>query len=742
MSLVWLRVLSGADAGRTVELPEDRPFVLGRVQGCDLVIRDERASRQHAELRVEPAGGRAGASTSGRRTARSWTGGGSRRRCWRAARSWWSGGVEIAVLARRPASEGGDAPPPTWSVVGRLVDSRTRGARRATWAALGAAGAGARGGRGACCSWAAATTTGAAGGAQASRRRRCWSRRCAATGGPRPAPAGCSTRGEGLVVTAAHVINEGERYRVAVGGRGAAGVARRRPRRARTSRCCGCRQPRADGRAARRAAPALEQGETVVALGFPAGAAPEDARDLDARRGVGARARRSATRRPTCPPTRTPSRPTPRSTPATPAARWPTSTAAWSASTPPRARPARTAGALEGQNFAIGIDRARRGAGAAPPRPLGGVDGRDVRLPDDRGARRAQAPARAVRDRRGARDARPRSAGVAGRGEVLAGIDGRRVGTTLQSYCDAMAGQPQRRDGDVHARRGRAGSRARSRWRWRERGRRRRLREAAFGGRRRVAARRRPRRRPARAGWGRRRRVVPLGRAAAHRLAPRRRRGGGPGGRRRRQAGLRAPAARRRRCGTSRRRPRIRSPGSSPRSSGRGRPIVALACDMPFVTPDLIARLAAHDGRRGPARRGVPGALRARRARPCCAPASRARPRCGTCSPSSAPTAVAADPRRADRDQRSGGAGAGGGEPSLSASASASASSEVAARQRGEPARDRRRAALGRVRGDRGELEHRRHLGVVGHGLAERLGELRDPLLGGGGHARTLACRR
>ena len=33
------------------------------------------------------------------------------------------------------------------------------------------------------------------------------------------------------------------------------------------------------------------------------------------------------------------------------------------------------------------------------------------------------------------------AAGVAGRGEVLAGIDGRRVGTTLQSYCDAMAGK-------------------------------------------------------------------------------------------------------------------------------------------------------------------------------------------------------------------------------------------------------------------------------------------------------------
>ena len=33
------------------------------------------------------------------------------------------------------------------------------------------------------------------------------------------------------------------------------------------------------------------------------------------------------------------------------------------------------------------------------------------------------------------------AARVAGRGEVLAGIDGRRVGATLQSYCDAMAGK-------------------------------------------------------------------------------------------------------------------------------------------------------------------------------------------------------------------------------------------------------------------------------------------------------------
>jgi S1-C subfamily serine protease len=45
---VWLEVLSGEDAGRVVEV--DRPLVLGRVTGADLVIRDARASRRHAEL--------------------------------------------------------------------------------------------------------------------------------------------------------------------------------------------------------------------------------------------------------------------------------------------------------------------------------------------------------------------------------------------------------------------------------------------------------------------------------------------------------------------------------------------------------------------------------------------------------------------------------------------------------------------------------------------------------------------
>ena len=56
---MWLEVLSGEDAGRVVEVTgtAQRPFVLGRVQGSDLVIRDARASRRHVALMPGPEGG-------------------------------------------------------------------------------------------------------------------------------------------------------------------------------------------------------------------------------------------------------------------------------------------------------------------------------------------------------------------------------------------------------------------------------------------------------------------------------------------------------------------------------------------------------------------------------------------------------------------------------------------------------------------------------------------------------------
>src|SRR4051794_19558544 len=53
---MWLQVRTGPDAGTATELPADRPFVLGRQQGSDLVVRDARASRRHLELTPEGEG--------------------------------------------------------------------------------------------------------------------------------------------------------------------------------------------------------------------------------------------------------------------------------------------------------------------------------------------------------------------------------------------------------------------------------------------------------------------------------------------------------------------------------------------------------------------------------------------------------------------------------------------------------------------------------------------------------------
>ena len=51
---MWLEVLSGEDAGRIVAVPPGQAFVLGRVQGADLVIRDAQASRRHVEAARRP----------------------------------------------------------------------------------------------------------------------------------------------------------------------------------------------------------------------------------------------------------------------------------------------------------------------------------------------------------------------------------------------------------------------------------------------------------------------------------------------------------------------------------------------------------------------------------------------------------------------------------------------------------------------------------------------------------------
>ncbi len=105
---MWLEVLSGEDAGRVVEV--DRPLVLGRVQGADLVIRDARASRRHAELvpegdglRLRDLGSANGTLVGGEPVRDVLLEDGSEIRI---------GGVRIAVLATEPAVTGAPIPEP------------------------------------------------------------------------------------------------------------------------------------------------------------------------------------------------------------------------------------------------------------------------------------------------------------------------------------------------------------------------------------------------------------------------------------------------------------------------------------------------------------------------------------------------------------------------------------------------------------------------------------------------------
>ena len=135
---MWLEVLSGEDAGRVVEIPEGRPFVLGRVQGADLVIRDARASRRHAELtatadavELHDLDSANGTLVDGERVGTATLRDGQRITI---------GDVRIAVLAREPAATGAPiaeavrparpAEGPSWSMVGRLVEDRARRRRR------------------------------------------------------------------------------------------------------------------------------------------------------------------------------------------------------------------------------------------------------------------------------------------------------------------------------------------------------------------------------------------------------------------------------------------------------------------------------------------------------------------------------------------------------------------------------------------------------------------------------------
>ena len=214
---MWLEVLSGEDAGRVVEIAG--PLVLGRVQGSGLVIRDVRASRRHASLTPEGDGVRLhdlgsvnGTLVDGARVEDALLGGGEEVRI---------GDVRIAVLRAEPAVTGTPPRPgeprvvvetegPSWSFVGRL-QAQSRRTRRVLLGALAVAGV-------AVVALAVVLAT-----------RRTEDERVAdAIRGATPATVQIETRGggkrsglgsgwvldagDGLVVTAAHVVNTGRLY--------------------------------------------------------------------------------------------------------------------------------------------------------------------------------------------------------------------------------------------------------------------------------------------------------------------------------------------------------------------------------------------------------------------------------------------------------------------------------------------------------------------------------------------------
>jgi len=260
---MWLEVLSGEDAGRVVEIAE--PLVLGRVQGAGLVIRDARASRRHASLTPEGDGVRLhdlgsvnGTLVDGAPVEDALLGGGEEVRI---------GDVRIAVLSEEPPATGTPGPPrvhvetegPSWSFVGRL-QTRSRRTRRRLLGALAVAAV-------ALVALAAVLATSRTEDERVADAIR--------TAGPATVRVEARSHGvrsglgsgwvldagQGLVVTAAHVINRGELFYVGDTVTQVAGVAP----------CEDVALLRREGGVS---TPSLSfghgaRGDTVVALGYP-----------------------------------------------------------------------------------------------------------------------------------------------------------------------------------------------------------------------------------------------------------------------------------------------------------------------------------------------------------------------------------------------------------------------------------------------------------------------------------------
>ena len=449
---MWLQVRTGPDAGAATELPGAGTVVLGRQQGCDVVVRDARASRRHAQLTVEgpdrvrlrDLGSANGTLVDGRRVDEALLEGGEEVRI---------GDVVLAVTLAPPrpsqaadtAPAGDDEPTrvgevATPSLVRRIVDQRTR---RATRLAAGAAAV-------AVAAVAVAVALAVTGGDDADRVPAVVARVAPSTVLVLTERDGVRTgsgsgwvldAGAGLVVTSAHVVNQGSAFRVAAGGRSrpASVVA--------VSPCEDLALLRVRDRAGLRTmrladGGSVRQGETVVALGYGADAAPGD--DVGSTTGV-VSVRRTAFRDPApdVPPypevvqTDTALNPGNSGGPLADLDGRLVGVDAAARSTGSDGRP------LQGVNYAIAVDRARRVLADLERGRAQAWTGLTFAYPTAAELRDAGLPSglRVTGALPGTPAAR---AGIAP-GTLLVAVDGRPLASALSSYCAAMRG---RRTGD------------------------------------------------------------------------------------------------------------------------------------------------------------------------------------------------------------------------------------------------------------------------------------------------------
>ena len=425
-----IRVSTGEGAGTELTLEAGRSLILGREQGCDLVVCDPRASRRHAEVRslegrrvrVRDLGSANGTWVAEERVDEAVLTPGQELRI---------GDVQLTIVAGdRPSAS---ASVPTYSMIGRLVDSHARRTNRMVAAVTGLA---------------LLITGGAAAFAFVKdgpeervpaivarltpstvlvESLRDSGRTGTGSGWVLDAPAG-------LVVTNAHVLNQGDSVRVAAAGR------RRAARVVAVAPCEDIALLKLEDSAGLRTASLpsrdrVRQGQTVVALGFAAGAQPAD--EPISTTGVVSSSRAAyLDAAPDLPPL-------------TDAVRTDTALNPGNSGGPLVDLDGRIVGmnaavrstgadgrALQNENYAIGADRLRTTLAELRAGRSAGWTGLTFAYPTTEQLARRRLPAGLLVT--GAVVGTPAArAGLGRTVEALVSVDGRAAGTTLSSYCAA-----------------------------------------------------------------------------------------------------------------------------------------------------------------------------------------------------------------------------------------------------------------------------------------------------------------